>query len=330
MMIDLPNIDGKIWNLEYKTAEIISMMLQQQPFEIHVRREGPCAESLGLYHLLDELCSRFNFDKKNITIVTSNQIEKHKEYNIKKLPPLYVPATQNYIKKNQHDFKNKTFDQNFKSFGLLIGRSNAIRLELASKVFNQYKDKTALTFHYDWKNDYHREHLGFDNLMLSPHTDSDLDCVLDLIKASPIVSQEIQEVYPFPSPAHFNISKIYHTFFVEIVCETYYSGNSFYPTEKIWRPLALKTPFIVQGPRNYYKNLHRMGFKTFDQWWDEGFDEDSYDCHNQAILEILKNLSKLSVQELKKMHDEMQEILDHNYHVFMNFQDHQFQKIFNE
>lgn len=59
-MITIPNIDGKIWNLEQHTIDIVDCVIKQQPVLIMLNNEGPDANELGLYSLLDNICSRYN------------------------------------------------------------------------------------------------------------------------------------------------------------------------------------------------------------------------------------------------------------------------------
>ena len=76
--------------------------------------------------------------------------------------------------------------------------------------------------------------------------------------------------------------------------------------------MALKTPFIVQGPVNFLHNLQRLGFKTFDYWWDEGYSEDPNEWQVKLIKELIDMLATKTKQELKKMYDEMMPVLEHN------------------
>lgn len=329
-MIVMPNIDSKIWDIELRAVDICYAMMHSQSIDISLNAEGPCCRTLGLYDMLDRLCEKFQYPKSNITILTCNQLETHSEYRIKKMPPLYIPETQKFIQDNQHYFLSKTFNNDFKKFGIFVGRSNHLRLQIAANIYSKYRDQTALTFHYDCNKTFHRDHLGFDDLLKWPHSDRDIDNAVDLIKNSPVLVQDVEESYPMLSPAHLNIAKIYHTFFVEIVCETYFTGNTFYPTEKIWRPIALKTPFIVQGPKDYYNNLRRVGFRTFHQWWDEGFGEDPYDCHAESIFQIIDKINRMTLGELQKMHDEMKPVLEHNYNLLMTLNPTKFKELFHE
>jgi hypothetical protein len=142
-----------------------------------------------------------------------------------------------------------------------------------------------------------------------------------LLAATPIKFDNITQ-YPvdgrkveMPS---LNLASKYADFFVEIVCETYTVGTTFFPTEKIWRPIMCKTPFIVQGPSEFLANLKVLGIKTFDKWWDESYDYQVGKTKIESIIKIIDFLSLKTVQELKIMYNEMLPILEHNYNVLMN------------
>lgn len=331
-MIIMPNIDRKFWDIEYRIIDVVSEYQKTGSVIINLNGEGICARTSGLYDLLDYVCGKFSVPKKQIIIQTCNQLEQHPEYTIRKSPPLpvHIDKTQIFVKNHPSSFQDKIFDQNFKLFGSFISRSNSIRLRLSAVLYNLYKDQTVMTFHYDHGLDYHRNHLGLDDMFKTPHRDIELDYALALIKDSPIKILDMEESYPILSPAHLNISKLYHNFLIEIVCETYFTGNTFFPTEKIWRPISMKTPFIVQGPENYYKNLRKLGFKTFHGYWDEGFNEDPCDYQPDCIIDIIRQLSMKSLVELQSMYDDMKSILEHNFNVFMELKSEDFKDVFCE
>ena len=115
---------------------------------------------------------------------------------------------------------------------------------------------------------------------------------------------------------------------MEVVCETYCQGTSFYPTEKTWRPIINRTPFIVQGPVNYIDNLHRIGFKTFNQWFDESHSQDDYSYQPVEICATLDKIAGYSVIELEEMYIDMQDTLEHNYQVMMSMTEKKITEIF--
>jgi hypothetical protein len=324
-MITIPNIDGKIWNIEYYIIDIIKCITDGNLLTISLNSEGPDAAKLGLYDLLDNICDQFNYPKRNITIITCNQLEAHPEYNIQIRAPLYIQSAQEFSTANK--FPEKTFGNNFKHFGFFIGRSNWLRLWIGSYLYNKFRNQTAMTFHYNPTLDFHRDHLGLDELFrFDPASFLNLNPI-DFINQCPIKNYDIEK-YPILTPEHFNISKIYHTFFLEIVCETYSRGNSFYPTEKLWRPIINRTPFIIQGPKNYIKNLHRIGFKTFSNWFDESHSQDEYDYQPIAICRTLNRISSLSITDLEGMYIDMKDTLEHNYQILMLLNNKKITEIF--
>ena len=307
-------------------ADVIFELSTQKCADINLNAEGPCSESLGLYHMLDEICEKFNFPKNKVTIHTWNQIEHHQKYNIKINPPLYINETQEFNRKNQI-WPDKIFDPISKHFGIFIGRSNWIRLWIAGNLWHNYKDKTVMTYHWKINNEFHAAHIGLDDMLRWNASIEDVDRSNQLLKHCPLDLSE-HNVYPILSPEHLNICRIYHQFFLEIICETYYSGVSFYPTEKIWRPILMKTPFLIHGPVEYLKNLRNMGFKTFDKWWSEEYDDYGHDQRVIKLLGIIEQIQKMSIRDLQLMYKDMLPILEHNYKTFMNLSPRDFSKVF--
>jgi hypothetical protein len=117
---------------------------------------------------------------------------------------------------------------------------------------------------------------------------------------------------------------------LEIVCETYYTGQTFFVTEKTWRPIMMKTPFLIQGPINFIKNLQRLGFKTFDRWWNEGYSEDPAEWQSTEIKKVIDWLATKNIAELETIYQEMQPTLEHNYNRLMELGVEDFIKIQDE
>lgn len=85
-----------------------------------------------------------------------------------------------------------------------------------------------------------------------------------------------------------------------------------------FKGIADKRPFVILGVPGTLHFLQQLGFKTFDQWWDESYDQEQ-DLENRIdmIIDILDQLAKLSPAEWQHLCSDMQKILDHNYdHLF--------------
>ena len=100
-----------------------------------------------------------------------------------------------------------------------------------------------------------------------------------------------------------------------IVIEAYYDhwvSTTPFITEKIFRTIKAKKPFILIGQKNSLSTFHNYGYKSFHPYIDE-----SYDNHNNnlravsALSEIIKLLDK-SESEMEEMNLALQPIFDHN------------------
>lgn len=322
-MICIPNSDQQIWNKDNVILDIVEQVITRPSrIDITLNDEGPCAQSLGLYTLLDNICHRHNYPRSNIFIHTCNLIETHDEYNIVCKPQIkYLEVARTVAIPNSQ----KIFDSKFRHFGNFIGHGNRLRLRTASYLYQYHCHKTVQTYHCNVRSQYHRPFIGLEDLMFYNYSIADVQSGIDLLNLAPLTIDNIDE-YPILSPATFNITKTYPGFFVEIVNQTYYSGNTFYIDEKIWRPILMKTPFIVQGPQNFIRNFKNLGFKTFDTWWSEGYSEDDPDYQINGITDIIDNLSMLNVTQLETMYSEMTSVIEYNYQLMLEMQDTDFLK----
>lgn len=313
-MIEFANSDSTIWNRDQLIIELAAKMSTGQPrIDLSTKGEGPCANSLGLYDLLDRMCETFMYDPRKIHITTCNLAEHHIVYNIHIKPNVYyLTAAQ------QHSTPDpaKQIDPNFKLFGHFIGHGNVHRLYLASYLYNNHKDISLQTYHCDPASDYHKEFVGLEDMMYLKYSKQEIQNALNLIQAAPVTQDQIDQ-YPILNPTTLNITKLYPKFFVEIVSLTYWSGDTFYIDEKIWRPILMKTPFIVQGPSDFMRRFRALGFQTFDRWWDEGHSEDPAECQPRAIAQLIDSIATWSTEDVQRTLVDMSSVLDHNYNLMM-------------
>lgn len=104
-----------------------------------------------------------------------------------------------------------------------------------------------------------------------------------------------------------------------IVGETVFYLDKLHLTEKIFKPITVKRPFILVGAPGNLQYLKSYGFKTFDNWIDESYDtEIDHDKRIMKIVDQLEKMSKLSQTQLHDMHKEMKSVLQYNYEHFYN------------
>ena len=62
--------------------------------------------------------------------------------------------------------------------------------------------------------------------------------------------------------------------FLNIVTETLFNSESIFISEKTYKPIYLCQPFIIFGNPHTLKKLKQLGYKTFDKWIDESYDNE--------------------------------------------------------
>jgi len=112
---------------------------------------------------------------------------------------------------------------------------------------------------------------------------------------------------PF-QPIHYR-----NTLFSIVMCAFPFVENACHLHSSTFNPIHQGHPILQFGP---YKSLERMrerGFKTFDKWWDESYDEikDGWERFD-AILKLVDKLSRKSNKELLEMYVDMKDVLQHN------------------
>jgi hypothetical protein len=320
-VINLENNDDAINQFPLRITEIIAAVQKGGAVNIMVNNEGPDLERIGLYTMLDRICSEFQYDKKGISIHTRNLLERHSEYTIVIHPPYtFIQYCQDYVAPTNIQAKDIS-----KYFGMFVGRSNWQRLWLASHLYSSHQKSSLLTYHYDHQTEYHGANLGLDTLIAEAGPEV-LPDVGNLLATTPILYDSI-DGYPIDgrkkTVPSLDLAPRYREFFLEIVAETYTAGKSFFPTEKTWRPIMCKTPFIIQGPQWFLANLRALGIKTFDRWWDENYDWQPGKTKIQEIIKVIDFIAEKSDSDLKNMYNEMLPTLEHNYNVLMNLTEQQ-------
>jgi hypothetical protein len=105
--------------------------------------------------------------------------------------------------------------------------------------------------------------------------------------------------------------------FCYLVTETCYWEKKKHLTEKIFKPIVSRMPFVLVGPARNLEYLRSYGFKTFGQFWDESYDtiEDPIQ-RMDAIGKVMQEICSYSIPQLEEMLQQMWHILEHNYQLF--------------
>jgi hypothetical protein len=110
---------------------------------------------------------------------------------------------------------------------------------------------------------------------------------------------------------------VWKSSFLHVVPETVV--DRVHLTEKIFKPIVLKQPFVLLNGAGALEYLRSYGFKTFSDFWSEEYDTiDNLDQRLQSAADVVNYVGSCSLKELEQMRDKMKPILEHNYNWFYN------------
>ncbi len=107
---------------------------------------------------------------------------------------------------------------------------------------------------------------------------------------------------------------------------TYHTGLGYngipFLSEKIFKCIAMKHPYIIVSAPNSLKYLKQLGYKTFDNIIDESYDLEINDGSRALkIINEVERLVNLSDDQLENFLIESKKICDYNYQVLKNKKD---------
>jgi hypothetical protein len=105
--------------------------------------------------------------------------------------------------------------------------------------------------------------------------------------------------------------------FWHVVTETVFYYNKLHLTEKIFKPIAMKQPFMLLAAPGNLAYLKSYGFKTFEGIIDESYD--SIQDPDQRIEAVVKQLAwycSLPAKEKRRVIEAIAPIVEYNFHHF--------------
>lgn len=126
----------------------------------------------------------------------------------------------------------------------------------------------------------------------------------------------------FDADLAFNPIHYKNTFISLVMCAFPFEENACHLHSSTFNPMYCGHPVIQFGPYQHLKELKRRGFKTFDKWWDESYDniQDPWDRFNAVMLVVLQ-LSILTPEQALQMYIEMKDVLQHNSDLISKYND---------
>jgi hypothetical protein len=109
-----------------------------------------------------------------------------------------------------------------------------------------------------------------------------------------------------------NLIDISGKYLFEITFETMTRGTTFTPSEKTIRTIVAQKPMVVYAPKNFLQQMRLLGFKTFDNLWDESYDQFEGPERYQKIINIVQQVAGMSVNQQLELYQKSRQICTYN------------------
>ena len=317
--IDIPTFNLRVFEDTILDRDELLEFLKTTAGQVNLDTlgEGPSLNECGLVDILNESGKPFS----DIQVITPNEVE---ELPIKCTTNRIGNFTFNYWFGTVHRaYKKYTFKnlaQEHYRLGCFIGRKNSDRLAIL-----YWLSRCTRTFLSSLREDHINHDRRPDLYRWVDNYDSFNEWVSKFNIPS-IDNHSVNEQYQdidlnVPNSKFLNVQlnmlNWYNGFDVELVCETFVRGDTYFPTEKTTRPIAGGKPMLIYGPKNFLARLRDQGFKTWGDCWDESYDEYEGLGRWMRIKEVIIQNNDWNVQEWKSIVKKANAIAQYNQEYFM-------------
>jgi len=126
--------------------------------------------------------------------------------------------------------------------------------------------------------------------------------------------QQYRDSYPQYGADRDIFERPYNDSAWNIVSET--SVDEKFITEKTWKPILAKQPFIVHGYSGILADLRQLGFNTFSDWIDESYDTlQDLASRTKSIVGVCESVMK---QDYENVYSKTTDAREHNHRLFFD------------
>ena len=158
-----------------------------------------------------------------------------------------------------------------------------------------------------------------DNFNMETHYGITEDIINRFDSKLPLILDNATEIALMCQDSENTTRSYYENSLVSIVTETTFRDASVALTEKTFKPFKQKHPFILIAGPDALKFLHSLGFKTFNEFWSEDYDEQGGpEDRMRRIMSVMEEISKWTPEQIIDFRRRVKPILEHNYNVLKN------------
>ena len=236
-------------------------------------------------------------------------------------------------------FERFTYDSVTQQLKILPTVSEHIRYKTANEsnllTYNCFQKRARphriWLFHALWKNNLLSDGINSMNSFFKNNsyyeekliTDEDYEQMVKLLPMFPRSNMDdtLKQDFKGTSADSF-VRDLYHietrNSWVSIVSEASFAERTCFISEKTFKPIAARHPFILYGNKHSLRYIRELGYKTFDGVIDESYDElDSWE-RLDAIIKQIQIIKNMSYSKKIEWFESMRAILDYNFEVLKN------------
>lgn len=255
--------------------------------------------------LYDDFCKRHNIgDDKMIILslpISQASIAAHltnKNYSDDVITPVY---DENYLPPRTFLVWNRRFRTHRTTLALALDKAGLVDRSFFSMNKTDPENPSA-----HFKNTV--------NLYSNPELEITQVDVNNFLEKLPLVVDGETEINQMCQDFNAAARNFYKDSLVSIVTETNFELAELTLTEKSWKPLKEKHPFIIVGVPGALKAMRELGFKTFSDFWDERYDEtEDPRARLKMIIDVAKYIGSWSNDKILDFKKNVKPILDHNF-----------------
>lgn len=302
MMLVTIEVCGDHWINKQSVLNTLATAAPDETIVLDFCNEGPCFALLELeQHLHNRTVQIQRFPNTVETVpYTRITVPKHshfwemsKQYNTVPVPKW----NQEYL------------------FGLFIGRRTRARCSIVYDVAHEFEQESLISLMRDTNPLPWQHTVGED---FEQHTEWPVEAIHPWWNTVSIPSVDDHAKNDQFDPAqntNRDLLKHYHRFAIELVCETYTLGDSFFVTEKTVRPISAGKPLFAYAPKHFLARLRELGFKTWVLLWDETYDNYEGIQRWMRIKQQMCQLAQLNPAEFAELEQRAQAICVYNKQV---------------
>lgn len=153
----------------------------------------------------------------------------------------------------------------------------------------------------------------------------------ELVNSFPDLYLDSEDLMTNKAVLDASTNYLYNETYFSVVTETFFFRKERpdeygrFLSEKTFKPVAMKHPFIIVSTPNFLDKFKELGYKSFSPWINENYDKEDDDATRMMmIVREIERLVNLSSEELEEFLVAMRDICEHNYQLLANKQLHEF------